>query len=219
MRCTYKMSVLPEEVTQRVREKLRELTASVNLVVFTHDSGSPPGGEIRRLMEELATTSDQVCVELYDVGVDTTKRDEYGIDKVPATVIEGKKDYGIRFYGLPSGYEFAALLEAMRMVSLGDSMLAIPTREQLKALSRRVHIQVFVTPRCPYCVESVQTAQQMAIESELITTDVVEAAEFPQLSQKYRIFVVPKVIINETVEFVGAVPEAEFLEHVMKAGV
>jgi glutaredoxin-like protein len=213
------MSVLPEEVTQRVREKLRGLTAPVNLVVFTHDSGSSSGEETRMLMTELATTSDQVCVELYDVGVDTAKRDDYGIDKVPATVVEGQKDYGIRFYGLPSGYEFAALLEALRMASSGDSMLATSTREQLKALGKPVHIQVFVTPPCPYCVEAVQTAQQMAIESELITTDVVEAAEFPQLSQKYRVFVVPKVIINETIAFVGAVSEAEFLEHVMKAGV
>jgi len=213
------MSVLPEEVTQRVREKLRELTAPVNLVVFTHDSSSPTGEETRTLMTELATTSDQVCVELYDVGVDTAKRDDYGIDKVPATVVEGQIDYGIRFYGLPSGYEFAALLEALRMASSGDSMLATSTREQLKALAKPVHIQVFVTPLCPYCVEAVQTAQQMAIESELIMTDVVEATEFPQLSQKYRVFVVPKVIINETVEFVGAVSEAEFLEHVMKAGV
>ncbi len=213
------MSVLPEEVTQRVREKLRELTAPVNLVVFTHDSSSPTGEETRTLMTELATTSDQVCVELYDVGVDTAKRDDYGIDKVPATVVEGQIDYGIRFYGLPSGYEFAALLEALRMASSGDSMLATSTREQLKALAKPVHIQVFVTPLCPYCVEAVQTAQQMAIESELIMTDVVEATEFPQLSQKYRVFVVPKVIINETVEFVGAVSEAEFLEHVMNAGV
>jgi glutaredoxin-like protein len=213
------MSVLPEEVTQRVREKLQGLIAPVNLVVFTHHSGSPMNKETRALMEELALTSDQVCVELYDVAVDTAKRDDYGIDKVPATVVEGQKDYGIRFYGLPSGYEFAALLEALRLASSGDSMLATSTREQLKALSKPVHIQVFVTPPCPYCVEAVQTAQQMAIESELITTDVVEAAEFPQLSQKYRIFVVPKVIINETVAFVGAVPEAEFLEYVMKAGV
>jgi len=213
------MSVLPEEVTQRVREKLRELTAPVNLVVFTHDSSSPTGEETRTLMTELATTSDQVCVELYDVGVDTAKRDDYGIDKVPATVVEGQIDYGIRFYGLPSGYEFAALLEALRMASSGNSMLATSTREQLKALAKPVHIQVFVTPLCPYCVEAVQTAQQMAIESELIMTDVVEATEFPQLSQKYRVFVVPKVIINETVEFVGAVSEAEFLEHVMNAGV
>jgi len=129
------MSVLPEEVTQRVREKLRELTAPVNLVVFTHDSSSPTGEETRTLMTELATTSDQVCVELYDVGVDTAKRDDYGIDKVPATVVEGQIDYGIRFYGLPSGYEFAALLEALRMASSGNSMLATSTREQLKALA------------------------------------------------------------------------------------
>ena len=212
------MPVLSEAVTQRVREKLRELTAPVNLVVFTHDSGSPTGEETRALMEELALTSDRVCVELYDVGRDTVKRDDYGITKVPATAIEGQKDYGIRFYGLPSGYEFAALLEALRLVSVGDSMLASSTREQLNALAKPVHIQVFVTPPCPYCVEVVQTAQQMAIESELVTTDVVEAAEFPDLSQKYQIFVVPKVIINELETFVGAVPEAEFLEHVMKAG-
>ncbi|MGC9445063.1 MAG: protein disulfide oxidoreductase [Candidatus Methanospirareceae archaeon] len=213
------MSVLSEEVTQRVREKLQTLTAPVNLVVFTHNSGPPTGEETRALMEELALTSDQVCVAFYDVAEDIAKRDDYRIDKVPATVVEGQKDYGIRFYGLPSGYEFAALLDALRLVSAGDSELATATREQLKALAKPVHIQVFVTPPCPYCVEAVQMAQQMAIESELITTDVVEAAEFSQLTQKYRIFVVPKVIINELEAFVGAVPEAEFLEHVMKAGV
>ena len=213
------MSILPDAVTQRVREKLQGLSAPVNLIVFTHDSSSPAGEETCTLMKELATISDQVCVEFYDVGIDTAKRDEYRIDKVPATVVEGQKDYGIRFYGLPSGYEFAALLEALRMVSQDDSMLASSTREQLKGLAKPVHIQVFVTPPCPYCVEAVQTAQQLAIESELVTTDVVEAAEFPQLSQKYRIFVVPKVIINETEAFVGAIPEAEFLEHVMEAGV
>ncbi|HDS44839.1 MAG TPA: glutaredoxin [Methanomicrobia archaeon] len=213
------MPVLSGEVTQRVREKLQGLTAPVNLVVFTHDSGSPTGEETRALMEELALTSDQVYVEFYDVAVDTAKRDDYRIDKVPATVVEGQKDYGIRFFGLPSGYEFAALLEALRLVSLGDSMLTTSTCEQLKTLTKPVHLQVFVTPPCPYCVEAVQTAQQMAIESELVTTDVVEAAEFPQLSLKYRIFVVPKVIINEREAFVGAVSEAEFLAHVMKAGV
>ncbi|MBN1455595.1 MAG: thioredoxin family protein [Methanomicrobia archaeon] len=213
------MSVLSGEVTQRVREKLRELTAPVNLIVFTHDSSSPTGEETRTLMKELATISDRIRVELYDVGIDMAKRDEYRITKVPATVVEGIKDYGIRFYGLPSGYEFAALLEALRLVSQGDSMLASSTREHLKGLGKPVHIQVFVTPPCPYCVEVVQTAQQMALESDFVTSDVVEAAEFPDLSQKYQIFVVPTVIINETAAFVGAVPEAEFLEHVMKAGV
>jgi hypothetical protein len=57
----------------------------------------------------------------------------------------------------------------------------------------------------------------MAMENPHITADVVEAIEFPHLSQKYRVMGVPKVVINETTEFEGALPEPAFLNHVEKA--
>lgn len=57
----------------------------------------------------------------------------------------------------------------------------------------------------------------MAVESEHVTADVIEAMEFPDLSQRYGVRGVPKIVINETTEFVGALPEAQYLAHVREA--
>lgn len=57
----------------------------------------------------------------------------------------------------------------------------------------------------------------MAVESRHVTADVIEAMEFPDLSQRYGVRGVPKTVINETTEFVGALPEAQYLAHVREA--
>jgi predicted DsbA family dithiol-disulfide isomerase len=57
----------------------------------------------------------------------------------------------------------------------------------------------------------------MAVESEHVTADVIEATEFPDLVRQYNVRGVPKVVINDSVEFVGALPESQFLEYVRTA--
>lgn len=116
------------------------------------------------------------------------------------------------------GYEFASLIHAIKTVSSKSSALSTETKEQLKTMSKPVHIQVFITLTCPYCPIAVQLAHEMAMESTLITSDMVEATEFPHLTHKYNVAAVPKTVINETTEFEGALPESEFLKYVMEAG-
>jgi len=60
-------------------------------------------------------------------------------------------------------------------------------------------------------------AHRMAIESDMVRADMVEASEFPHLVVKYNVFGVPKTVVNEEVEFEGALPEPLFLEQVVKA--
>ena len=60
-------------------------------------------------------------------------------------------------------------------------------------------------------------AQQLAIESDLITADLVEVTEFPHLAQRYQVRAVPRTIVNETGVIEGAVPEAQFVEAVIAA--
>ena len=60
-------------------------------------------------------------------------------------------------------------------------------------------------------------AQKMAMDNENVIADVVEATEFPDMSQKYRVMSVPKIVVNEKTQFVGALPEEKFLQEVMKA--
>jgi glutaredoxin-like protein len=141
----------------------------------------------------------------------------HGIDKIPATAVLGASDYGIRFFGIPSGYEYTSLIEAIIDVSKGTSALSTRTKEALATLEQDAHIQIFVTPTCPYCSIAVRTAHQMALESTRVRAEMVEATEFPHLVQKYGVYGVPKTVINETVSFEGAVPEEVFLSHLLKA--
>ena len=85
-------------------------------------------------------------------------------------------------------------------------------------MSKPVHIHVFITLTCPYCPMAVQLAHEMAMESTLITSDMVEATEFPHLAHKYDVAAVPKIVINETIEFEGALPESKFFKYVVVAG-
>ncbi len=57
----------------------------------------------------------------------------------------------------------------------------------------------------------------MAVENANITADTVECSEFPELAEKYEVSSVPKIVVNDTVEFVGAQPEPQFLRHVLRA--
>lgn len=60
-------------------------------------------------------------------------------------------------------------------------------------------------------------AYRFAIESDQISADGIEVTGFPDLAQRYRVSSVPKTVVNDTREFVGAGPEAMLLEHVQQA--
>jgi glutaredoxin-like protein len=165
----------------------------------------------------LAALNSKISVEVYDFLADSAKAKEYGVDKVPAVIIVGEKDYGIRFYGLPYGYEFQTLLEAVISVSRGRTALSENVRDKLKIITAPVQIQVFVTLTCPYCSAAAILAYKFAMENDFIRADVVDVSEFPHLGLKYGVMGVPKTVINERVEFIGAVPEEVLLEHVLLA--
>jgi len=80
-----------------------------------------------------------------------------------------------------------------------------------------VHVQVFVTPTCPYCPKVARLAHQIAVESANVRADVVEVSEFPDLARRYRVHGVPKAVINDTIDVVGAQPESVFIEAMLRA--
>ena len=140
------MSILGDENTTEIRERLKEMVNPVKLIHFTQELNLEYGRETKQLLEELAALSDKLSLEVYNLQLDREKAAEYGVDKVPATVVRNGKDYGIRFYGLPAGYEFSTLLDAILAISKGDSGLQAETKDKLKSISQPLHLEVFVTP-------------------------------------------------------------------------
>ena len=153
-------------------------------------------------------------IEVYNFVTDKDKAEELNIDKIPATALIGSEDYGIRFYGIPSGYEFTSLLQAIKTLGTGELPFEQEMLRSLRSIDRPVHLQVFVTPTCPYCPQSVVRAHQMAMASPMIHADMVEATEFPHLSQRYQVMGVPRTVINETEYVEGAAPADMILDKI-----
>lgn len=214
------MPLLNASLQKQVRDALAGMTSPVILAVFTTDADEHACeicGDTRQLAEELAWLADgKITTRVYDLERDAERASAYGIDKAPAVAVlrggETETDYGIRFYGIPSGYEFSTLVEDIKMVSAGASELSPATRETLSRLTAPLHIQVFVTPTCPYCPRAVLLAHKLALASELVKADMIDASEFPDLSDRYGVHAVPRTVVNDIVHVEGAVPEEVFVE-------
>jgi len=211
------MRILNDRIVTQVKSEFQKLKGDVKINFFTQELECEFCRETGSLLRELVEISDRLKFNEYNFQIDRDAVQKYRIDKIPATVIEGDKDYGIRFYGIPSGYEFSSLLGAIIDVSSRSSGLSQEIVEQLRRVNKPVHIQVFVTPTCPYCPSAVRTAHKFAMENENIIADMIEVSEFPHLAVKYGVRGVPKTVINEKTEIVGAVPEEVFLENVLSA--
>ena len=214
------MGMISDKDKKTVGDRLSKLTGSVKLVMFTQEMECRFCKETRELVEEVAALSDKISVEIRDFVKQEDEAKKLGIDKIPAIGVfgEGDKDYGIRFYGVPAGYEFMSLLESIEIVSKGESGLSAAGKEKIKGLNKPVHLQVFVTPTCPYCPRAVVQAFRMAVESTNVSASMVEATEFPHLANKYQVSGVPHTVIGDSSQpMIGAYPEAAALDMILNA--
>lgn len=144
------MGLLNTNIQKQVRQVFNSLENPVRLLLFTQGEGGALECQMcrenRQLIEEVAALSDKISLEVYDFVGDAKVADEHGIDKIPALVVAGEKDYGVRFFGIPSGYEFSSLIEGITAVSRRKPSLNKKTLQDLQKLDQPVRIQVFVTP-------------------------------------------------------------------------
>jgi alkyl hydroperoxide reductase subunit AhpF len=125
---------------------LAGLDAPVRLVFFTQTFGCDSCLSARQVVDRVASVSDQITVEEFNLVLDTDQVEAYGIQRVPAIAVVGESDVGIRFYGVPEGHELVSLVEAIALVASGDSGLSDASRALVATVDQPIHIQVFATP-------------------------------------------------------------------------
>lgn len=145
------MPLLRDKDREQVRQEFDSLTDPVKLVMFTQEIECEYCHETRMLVKEVAGLSDKLAAEIFNFVTDKEKAQAMEVDKIPAIAILAERDgqerdYGIRYYGIPSGYEFTSVIEDILMVSQGDSRLSPASKEAVAGLTQPVHMQVFVTP-------------------------------------------------------------------------
>lgn len=213
------MPLMDQDTQDQVRNLLTVLKSPVNLHMFTQDFECGYCKETREIAEEVAELSELVTLQVHDFVKDSELAASLNIDKIPALAIMGEndQDYGIRFYGIPAGYEFTSLIESIQMMGTGSHELSDETLDFLKDLEQPLHLQVFVTPTCPYCPQAVVLAHQLAFASDKVTADMIEVTEFPHLGQRYQVMGVPRTMIGEDTYIEGAAPETMVLEKLKTA--
>ena len=149
------MPFLHDQDAAFVRNRFEaELASDVTLEFFTPSIGglTLPGQDAeiaeytRQILTEVAALSPRITLNVHSMASEPDAAPRFGIARTPAFAIIGAADYGIRFYGMPAGYEFATLLELILDVSKGQPPLSEATKAALGQLQDEAHIQVFVTP-------------------------------------------------------------------------
>lgn len=195
-----------------------EPTSHVRILFFEQSIGCDLCAPTRRALEQIVGEIPQATLEIFNLILDKERAAEHGIDRVPAIIIASEDGGRVRYYGSPLGNELPTVVEAVRMLGTRTTPLTSESCDRLKALAKPVHLQVFFTPTCVYCPRMIALANQAAIESPYVSTTAIDATEFPDLVRRFNVNGVPKTVVNDTTEILGAVPEEDFINAIVAAG-
>jgi glutaredoxin-like protein len=208
------VALLSDQDRAVVSGHLAAITTPVTILFFTQTIDAPDTALItRQVLDEVVSLNNQISLEEVNFVLDRERAAQFGIDGIPAVaLLRGGEDTRIRFLGAPAGYEFMSLIDALILAGTGESGLTPESKALVAAhVTKPMEMLVFVTPSCPHCPRAVTLAHRMAIESPLIQATCVEATEFLDLAQRYRVTGVPKTVVNGTIEMLGALPESVFV--------
>lgn len=207
------MPIFDDDTKRKLKEVLEEMINEVNVVFFTQEYECETCKDTRNFLEEFLDLSDKIKLNIYDYVKDKDKVKEFEIDKIPAIALLDSKNFdtGIRFYGIPAGYEINSFIQGLLEVSGKKDELSESIIKRISEIDKDIHIMVFITLACPYCASAVINAHRLALESDKIRADMIESSTFPHLAIKYSVSGVPKIIINEKKELLGAQPIEKFL--------
>ncbi len=140
------MAFLQARDEAAVKKEFERIGGPVKLTVFASELGGDNNTQTVALIREVAALSDQLSVTVLNPHIDREQAEAYGVTESPVVVVEGARDYGIRFLGIPAGYEFSNLIDSIVAVSTGEAGLTEETKTALAGLTEDVTIKVFATP-------------------------------------------------------------------------
>ncbi len=207
------MPVLDGVTAGRLREIFAAMDGRARILYFRAGEGYEYSRELDELLREISElSSGKVEVRAYEPGSGESRA--LSIPLLPALVLHGREEYNVRYFGLPLGYEFGVLVDAIRGVASGRAEMSPRARSAIESIRVPVRVVVFVTPSCPYCTWMARAAHKFAIANRMVVGDVVEVSEFPELAERYEVYAVPKVVVEvegaERDRIEGAMPEDRF---------
>lgn len=213
------MALFSEEIRSQLTQILSQLDQPLKIVYFTQQMECGSCSDVHGFYREVVDLSPKLSLDVHDFVADQDAVRRLAIDKVPAAALlqASGEDTGIRFYGLPGGYEINSFLAALIQASGRLAPLPGNLAERVAAIDRDVRLQVFVSQGCPHCPDAVIAAHRLALANRHIRGEMVETSTFVPLAIRYQVSAVPMTVVNETQTLLGAQPIDELVAAVEKA--
>lgn len=208
--------LLGPDIEKQITEILLDMINPIEFVLFLDGETCHTCVETKQLLSEVTALSPKLKLTVKDVNVDKDDVNLYTIEHTPSFVIldENKHYHGVKFNGIPAGHEINSFISAILESSGVPLEYDQETLAAIAKIDKPVNIKVFVTLSCPHCPGAVQTAHRLALLNPNVTAEAIEAQTFYELSQKYQVSGVPKIVINDTKELLGNQPVSEFLKEI-----
>ena len=207
--------VLSDSDKTEIKKMLANMDGKVDILLFTSESGCFSCSKTETLMEEFDQISDKISLKVYDTDKNKDMATKYNIELVPAIVVIGKEDYGIKHYGFPGGKEFNPLLEVIISSSMESPKVSEEIGKKINTISNPVEVKIFVTPTCPSCPDMVRGAYYYSLVSDKVSTVTIMSNEFEEYSKNYKINAVPTVVFNEGFSKEGPMAEETFVNYLV----
>lgn len=207
------MAFFNDDIKKQITEMFAPIKKDVKVVLFTQASGCDSCEDAKGYMQEMVELSDKLSLTIYDINDDGEKASELNIEMTPAIVLldEDGKDLGVKYNGIPAGHEINSFITGVLEVGGAGEELPKELIERISKIDKPVNIKVFVTLSCPHCPGAVSKAHKIAMLNENVNAEMVEANTFGELSNKFNVSGVPKIIFNDDSDLVGNQPMEEFL--------
>jgi len=215
---------LSREQTREVANLLRQrLLRQVAIEVWTREpqaifTGERDDGRHAQaslaLARQLKSLHPMLTLTPYDIDKSAAVAAERGIEHSPTVTLRcGGR--GLRTVGLFFGPFSQAFIDALSIISVGESPLAPQTKAALRGIDSEVTIEAFLTPFDPISVQFIPLLAAFAVEGKKFRVTLYESSQFPILAGKRMLSQVPMIVINDK-RFVGGYSEAQLCEQIVR---
>lgn len=212
------MALFDKETRKQLQSVLSQMKDNVRLVLFTQEIECQYCKDAHQFAKELVALDSHLTLSVYKLVEDKAMAERYGVDKVPAMLLLDKDDQDtrIRFYGIPAGFEINSFLFTILAASGHREEIPPEISERIARIDKDLTLKVFVSLSCPHCPDAVMAANFLAMANPKIHAEMIETAMFTHLAIRYNVSGVPKTVVNDKVEWVGAAPIPAMLDAMEK---
>ena len=172
--------------------------------------------DVKLITKLINEVNPKINVTYYNLATDVEIAKKYNVTKAPVIIFEKGNKNNIRYLGIPAGFEFPVFVETIAAFANNSTKLSSTSKEKLKKIDKPVIIRILVTLSCPYCPLAARLSNYFAIFNDKIISEIVDVNEFEEYAVKYDVSAVPKIVINDKIELLGAQPESKFVEAILK---